>query len=275
MRPLRRPVARWGRFLALALAVTVLAGCRLDVTAMVTMNDDGSGQVTMTALADAELLAKVPAVLSDLRLDDIRAAGWTVDGPTAASDGGQSLTLTKPFVTPQQAATVLGELSGAGGPLTGVQLDLTRSFATVRSAVQATAGIDGVAALGDTQLTEVLGGQAALSDRITGDVGEGLHVTLVAQLPGRVVSSNGTVSADGTTVSWNPDLRGGAKADLQAAFEQRDQRALDARSRSRLARIGLVAWAVLVVLGGGVAAIVVHRRRRSRRARPAPSPFVR
>ena len=275
MRPSRRPVARWGRLLAVVVAVLVLAGCRLDVTAVVTMKDDGSGQVTVTAVADAELLAKAPAVLGDLRLDDIRSAGWTVDGPAAAVDGGQSLTLTKPFVTPQQAALVLGELSGPGGPLAGVQFDLGRSFATVRSGLQATAGIDGVAALGDSQLTEVLGGQAALTDRITADIGEGLHLTVVAQLPGRAVSSNGTVSADGTTVSWSPDLRGGARTDLQAAFEQRDQAALDARSRGRLARIGLVVWAGLLVVGGGVAAFIRSRRRRRRRARPAPSPFVR
>jgi len=275
MRPPRRPVARWGRVLALVVAVLVLAGCRLDVTAVVTMKDDGSGQVTVTARADAELLAKAPAVLSDLRLDDIRAAGWTVDGPTAASDGGEALTLTKPFVTPQQAALVLGELSGPGGPLAGVQLDLTHRFATVGSQLQATAGIDGVAALGDSQLTAVLGGQAALADRVTGDVGDGLHLTVVAQLPGRVVSSNGTVSADGTAVSWSPDLRGGARTDLQAAFEQRDQGALDARSRGRLARVGLVVWAALLVVGGGIAAAVVARRRRRRPTRPSPSPFVR
>jgi hypothetical protein len=239
-------------------ALVVLAGCRLDVTADVTMHDDGTGEVTISAVADAELLARFPTVLSDLRLDDVRAAGWTVVGPTDSDAGGQRLRLTKAFVTPEQGARVLSELSGPGGPLRDVQLDGVRSFATMRSGIRATAGLDGVAALGDDLLVATLGGQIALSDRITGDVGEGLHLTVVAHLPGKVTATNGTEGADGVSASWSPDLRGGARTDLQASFVQRDGTALAARDHARWARIGLIVWGGLLAVA--VISIIVWRR---------------
>lgn len=268
-----RRLPRPRRLLVLLVAVVALAGCRLDVTATVALQPDGTGQVTVVAVADAELLAQVPGVLGDLRLDDVRAAGWTVTGPEAADAGAQRLTLAKPFVTPAQAVSVLDELSGPGGPLRDLHLDLTRSFATVRAELRGTAGMDGLAALSDSQLLTALNGQVALADRVTGDIGEGLHLTLVAQLPGVVQSSNGTVSADEASVTWSPDLRAGTRTELQASFVQRDDKALDARSRAHWARVGLVVWAALAVVALVVGAVVVGRRRSRRRRRPAPSPF--
>src|SRR5690349_9765494 len=116
------------RLLLLVVAVLVLAGCRLDVAVDVAMQPDGSGTVTVTATADRELVAAAPSALGDLRLDDVRAAGWTVDPPSSGTDGSVHLTLTKPFRTPAEATAVLAGLNGPDGPLRNLIVTLDRSF---------------------------------------------------------------------------------------------------------------------------------------------------
>ena len=91
----------------LTTLAVVLAGCRLDIGVDVAMQPDGSGVVTVTATADPELVAKAPSALADLRLDDIRQAGWTVTSPTKGADGAMAVTLSKPFRTPVEAGAVL------------------------------------------------------------------------------------------------------------------------------------------------------------------------
>jgi hypothetical protein len=253
------------RVLLAVSAVLALAGCRLDVGVDVTMRDDGTGTVTVTAVADAALLARVPGALADLELDDLRAGGWSVDGPRAADGGGQQLVVTKPFVTPEQGAAVLGELSGGSGPLRNLTLEWSRSFATVRTGLAATAGLDGgIAALGDGDLVAALGGRVALSDLVTGDVGDGLALRVTAHLPGAVVDANGTVAADGSSVTWTPDLRGGSTSELRASFVQRDDGALAARSRARWIRIGLAVWGAAMLAAVVVVGVLVARRRGAR-----------
>ena len=258
-----RPSHRW-RVVALAVALLVLSACRLDVGVDVAMTQDGSGTVTVSAVADAELLAKVPGALADLRLDDLRTGGWAVDGPTAADGGAQRLVLHKPFATPEQADTALGELSGPAGPLRAVSVEWRRTFGTVRSGLSATAQLDGgLAALGDAELAQALGGRVGLADRVTGDIADGLKLSVTAHLPGKVADSNSAASADGTSVTWTPDLHGGAVTELRASFVDRDAGALSARTRGRWARIGLAVWAVLMAVL--VVAIVVYVRTSSRR----------
>lgn len=253
---MRPPSPLFRRALALVAAVVLLASCRLDVGAEVSMRDDGSGTVTVTAVADAELLAKAPGALADLRLDDLKAGGWTVEGPAAADGGGQRLVVAKPFTSPEHGARVLAELSGPAGPLHDATVDWARSFATVRSGFAATARLDGgLAGLGDAELVTALAGKVALSDLVTGDIGDGLKLTVTARLPGRITDSNGTVAADGASVSWTPDLRAGQAAELTATAEQRDTGALSARTRAKTARIGLAVWGgalVLALVGGGL-----------------------
>jgi hypothetical protein len=109
----------------------LLAGCRLDVDVATTVAEDGSGTVVVTVHADDELLAAAPGLVADLRLDDLAAAGWTVDGPGSAAGDGTRLVLTKPFASPEQANLVLAEV---GAPLQ-VALAQAREFALVRTTV--------------------------------------------------------------------------------------------------------------------------------------------
>lgn len=274
VRPLSTSIRR---ALALVAALVLLSACRLDVGVDVTTAEDGSGTVTVTAVADAELLTRAPGALADLRLDDLQAGGWTVAGPAAVDGGGQRLVVSKPFTSPEHGARVLAELSGPAGPLHEATVDWARSFATVRSGFAATARLDGgLSGLGDAELVAALGGKVALSDRLTNDVGDGLKLTVTARLPGRITDSNGTVAADGASVSWTPDLRAGQSVDLRATAEQRDEGALSARTRAKAARVGLAVWGgvlLLAVVAGGLW-VASRRRGPARHPGPPPSPFA-
>ena len=135
----------------------LLTGCRLDVDVATTVAEDGSGTVVVTVHADDELLAAAPGLVADLRLDDLTAAGWTVDGPVSAAGDGTRLVLTKPFASPEQANLVLAEV---GAPLQ-VALAQAREFALVRTTVTgAVTGVD-LDAFADAELVQALGGEAA------------------------------------------------------------------------------------------------------------------
>ena len=83
-----------GRLFALvATILLVVTGCRLDVDVHVAMERDGSGVVTVTAVADAELVARAPGLAADLRLDVVGEQRAAVllrepDGRTALGEAG-------------------------------------------------------------------------------------------------------------------------------------------------------------------------------------------
>jgi hypothetical protein len=253
------------RLLALVTLIAVLAGCRLDVGVDVAMQPDGSGTVTVTATADAELVAKAPSALADLRLDDIRQAGWTVTGPTKAPDGAMTMTLAKPFGTPAEASAILAELNGPNGPLHGVALSIDRSFATVTSSFTGSSQLTGgLAAFSDDGLVQALGGGTPLANLVAQPVDQVLGLTVTARLPGRITTTNGAVAPDRTSVSWKPSLADGVATPMEARFERADQGAKDARQWSRLAWGALAVYLAALVV---VVAVVVVRLRRRRRIR--------
>jgi hypothetical protein len=254
-----------------AVLVVLCAGCRLSVSVNVGMKADGSGTVTVSAVADAELVAKAPTVFGDLRLDDVKTAGWTVAGPAKAADGSIRLVLTKAFRTPAEATTILNELNGPAGPLHDVRVELTQSFAHVRSSFEATARLDGgLAAFSDTALVKALGGKTPLADRVTTPVEQGMRLSVTARLPGAVVTSNGTVSADRSTTAWTPSLAKGATTAMQARFDQTDEGALRARRRSHLAWIAFAGYAALFVLVVVTVTLVARHRRHRHRSADGP-----
>ena len=247
-------------------ALILLAGCKLDVAVDVAMQVDGSGTVTVTAVADRELLAKAPGALADLRLDDIKAAGWAVTGPTLAAGGGQQLELRKPFTNPTEAAAIFAEISGPSGPLGGLSLEIARTFGRVRTEFRGEAALDGgMTAFADSALIGVLGSKVPLSDIFAGDPADGLTLTISARLPGKATASNGTIASDKASVTWKPDLHAAARSPLNATFTRVDQGALTARQNARIARLTAALYLGLVVAVVLAIAVWVQRQRRRRR----------
>ncbi len=235
--------------MVLLLAI-VLAGCRVDVRVATTMQADGSGQVALTVTCDADVVAKRPEVLSDLRLDDAKAAGWTVTAPARTPDGGATVTLTKPFRTPAEGTKVLAEISGPQGPLRDLRLAQNRSFARVASSFSGTAQLAGdLAAFSDAALSQQLGA-VPLADLVTPQqLTDGLRLQVTTQLPGAVTSSSGT-TGEGGAVTWSV-TPGGPAASMTVAATHVDQGALDARNQQHRLLAAAGGWVVLVLLLAG------------------------
>ncbi len=243
--------------------MSLLAGCRLDVGVAIAVSGDGAGTVTVTARADPELLTKAPSALTELRIDDVRQAGWNVTGPTRAADGSAMLVLAKAFRTPSEAGAVLAELNGPGGPFHGLTLTTDHRFAVTGYALSGDARLDGgIETLSDAALIATLEGKVPLAELAPADLADGLSVSLTASAPGTVTTTTGTVAAG--SVSWTPDLHAKANTALLARWELTDQRALDARSHARIARrvaaIFAIVVGVLIVAVGGT--LMVRRRHR-------------
>src|SRR3954469_5325407 len=100
------------RLLGLALLVAVCAACHVDVAVDVAMIKDGSGTITVTVTADKDIVAKAPGLAGDLRLADVAAAGWAVEGPAPTPDGGLQVVMRQSFQTPAQANAILTGLNG-------------------------------------------------------------------------------------------------------------------------------------------------------------------
>lgn len=119
-----------GRAVLLVTALTVLAAaCRVDTAVEVDIDDDGSGVVTVVFTADADAVARVPELAEGLRLDDVRDAGWAVDGPISRSGGGVEVRAVKEFESASQLPVVLAEVAGQDVIFSDVVLAQTRSFA--------------------------------------------------------------------------------------------------------------------------------------------------
>ncbi|MEY2958864.1 MAG: hypothetical protein RLZZ01_1432, partial [Actinomycetota bacterium] len=54
------------RLILVVVGLVLLTGCRLDVIVDVTMEPDGTGSVVVEAVADQDLLERVPGVLDGL-----------------------------------------------------------------------------------------------------------------------------------------------------------------------------------------------------------------
>ncbi len=124
---------RWLRLLLVVLgAVVCLTACRVDTVVDLRVDPSGTGLVTVTLIADAETVARVPELAADLRLQDVRDAGWTVEGPTLRGDGGVEVGAWKRFVSASQLPEVLAEIAGAGVLFSDVQLTQSGTFARQR-----------------------------------------------------------------------------------------------------------------------------------------------
>jgi cobalamin biosynthesis Mg chelatase CobN len=241
--------------------VLVLAGCRLDVDVSTTIGEDGHGSVTVTLQADAELLARAPGALADLRLDDLKAAGWTASGPTVAASGGATLTLSKPFATPEQATQVLAEVSGTNGPLQGMAVAQQRLGTRLTTSFSGQAQPPGLEGFADPQLVAALGG-VPLADRVTAEqLAAGFGLTVRAWLPGTVVSTTGAAS-DGT-VTWQPVMQPGVVTPLTAQAEHRDPDPVAAHTRETWANRAFWAWLGVLAVAAVVGIVWWGRRRHS------------
>jgi hypothetical protein len=210
---------------------------------------DGSGKVTVVATADKDLMGRAGSALSDLRFDDVRSAGWTVEGPTPTPDGGLGAAFTKTFATQAEADRILAEISGPTGPLHDMKLEQKRAFAKVTTKLTGSLGLDGGAeGLGDEGLTQLLGGKP-----FAGMLGTDLHDQLVV-----TVTLKGPGSSQGATEATGP-MDGATRTPIALQVIDSDAVARKARNTAYLGLAGAIVLALLSLL------LLQRRRLRARR----------
>jgi hypothetical protein len=240
---------------AAALLALTAGGCRVAVDVGLDVAGDGSGEVQVAVTLDAEAAGRVD-LADQLRVDDLRRAGWTVAGPQRSDDGSTVVTATKAFTTPETADEVLEEVSGPGGPLRDFEVARRSTFSSTTYAfdgvVDLSAGIEGFS---DDELRAALAGSgfslagAELEEAIGGDVADTFRFEVHTELPGTVdARPPGTVNAGGAR--WRPVVG--------------DQVALSATSRlwhtERLLWLALTAASALATV-----VVLVRNRRRGKR----------
>jgi hypothetical protein len=203
---------RLRRVLPALLVGLLAAGCQVQTTVTIHMDDDGSGTVEVAVGLDEAALAELPDLdrsgvgdAADLtrlvRVDDLTATGWTVGAPGADGDVTW-LRATKPFGTPAEAAQILTELTGPEGGLRDFRLERKRSFGSTEYSFAGHADLSGgLEAFGDANLALALDGEplgedvAAIEERIGQPVSEMLKLDVTVDMPG-------------TSQRWSPVLGG-------------------------------------------------------------------
>ena len=262
------------RVLLILVGALVLTGCRLDVTVDVAMQPDGTGTVTLVAVADAELVQRVPDLVDDLRLDDAEANGWVVTGPTPQEGGGVTITLAHPFSSATELASVLNSI---GPPLTGMAAARTAETGDdgaengrTTNAIDGTMVLpNGFQSFADDALVQAVGGQPFGEELNASGLtpAQAMSFTFRVQLPGELVSSTGTEVGDGV-IEWAAPLDGTTVSLLTQTVQQPPSEGNGwARPLSTIALVLLVAW--VVAAGAFIAFVAVARRSRRRRREQA------
>lgn len=251
------------RVMAALAAVVLLASCRVDQTVTLAVNPNGSGEVRITIVADAAIVAAEPGLAADVRTDDLVRAGWKVEGPDETDDGGLRIVITRAFATPTEATAVLGQVNGENGPLQGLTLARagkdTNSVWTLTGTLRVAGGLE---AFIDAAGRELLG-EAPFSGEVSDaglDLGEAVGIEFVADLPGKVDTTSG-LERDGAIV-WRVPMDG-SEIDLATSVTNVDVPATVAGVGRGVLRFLLAAWiAATIAL---LAAVWVKNRPRTPR----------
>jgi hypothetical protein len=247
------------RIVLLLLATVLLTACKVDADISVTVHPDGSGTVTLSVTADADVVQAAPGLADDLRFDDATAAGWVVTPPAAVTGGGLRVVLDHPFADVAEATTLLSSLNGSGGPLHDVALTRSVEDGTVTTAATGVLRIDGaINAFADETLLAAIGATPYATDiAAAGSTpAQAVAVTFRLALPGSLSATSGTRSNG--AVTWSVPLDG---SPTQVAA--RGVRSGGSGVWGGVATVALVVLVAWCLVAGAFIVFVVRARRRT------------
>jgi hypothetical protein len=172
------------------------------------MRENGSGVLRVVVRADSSAVRAAESggvpLEQAVRLGDLADGGWDVGKWERAGDGSASITLTKPFDSPDDVARIVREASGDKGPL---QLRAARSKSFLSSSYSVTGRADlanvatGVPT--DPELVTNLSAQSVdpnvIDQQLLAQVKASFDLEIVARLPGgktkTIVAEPGAVTA--------------------------------------------------------------------------------
>ena len=227
--------------IATALLLVALAGCRVDARLAVDRSADGSGTVRLTVVLDEGALSALGGfdeARDGVRLDDLRAAGWSVSAWERVGAGAR-ISIAHRFADAAGAAALISGLAGRGGVVRDVRAIDGEGWLSRREGVGLTVDLrepgGGIGA--DRELRAGLRALGldpdALEARLGERLGRSLRVTVVLRTP------------DGETRSAS--VEPGERATVTLASSQRRVGAVLALSGALLALI----VAGLLVVGAG------------------------
>jgi hypothetical protein len=175
---------------AVACFAVLLSACEVQAEVAVHATPQGTGRIEVSVVLDKAAVAR--AAGTSPVTTDLSAAGWEVDEPEALDGGGRRYRAEKRFRTPEEAARILLEVGGEGGPLQGFRLRRERTFLRTRTRLEGVIDLrEGAAAFGDARLTELLGGQPlGVEPERAEALDDALHLRVSAHLPGRTTSAS-------------------------------------------------------------------------------------
>jgi hypothetical protein len=191
--------------MAMLVALGVLvAGCRIDVVADVTVDVDGAGEVELSVrvdgatLRDLDRLGVDPGLDVEAALDP--ASGWR-SARRVDADGGLTLSFQRAFADGEELATILRELSAGlspGDPALLIDLDVdTRRRGAVE--LVGTAGIAAPSTTGVLLDGEPVGPSQEELERLTVEAVRGV---LRVRTAGAVTAHDGDRAGD-RVVEWD------------------------------------------------------------------------
>lgn len=254
--------ARVTRAVALVAACILLGACRVDTDISLKVDPNGSGTVSVTVTADAAVVAAAPSLKTDVRADDLVAAGWQTDGPDETDDGGLTVTFSHRFSTPAEATVLLGQVNGARGPLKNLVLERTGKDSNSTFTLSGTLEVNGgLEAFADDAAIKLLDG-APYADQVRNsglDLGKIVAIRFAADMPGKVLTTTGTV--DGGTLTWRVPTDG-TPTDIATATNNVDIASNVARAARWLVGLLAAVWIIGTLV---LVAMVASRRGRTRR----------
>jgi hypothetical protein len=249
---------------AVALLGLATSACRVDVSVGIDADDHGGGEVRVAALLDADAVNQLvgsqagsPGAVDPatrIKVDDLVAAGWDVEGPTKQEDGGLEVVATHPYEDAAEGGRLIAEVGGDPGPFRDIDLRQERGFFTTTTHFRGTVDLAaGLAAFTDPDLRAALQASEGaplgvtteqLEQRLGGALNRLFGLQVAVRLPGDVESNAPTETDNGAV--WAPSL--GERVVLEASSE-----------RWNVANI--VFLAVAVVAAAALVVVLVRRRR--------------
>lgn len=196
------------------VGLILLTGCQAAFTVDTKVNEDGSGLVTVGLGLDAKALARVGDPDLTVEVQDMKAAGWTIEPARKEADGLTWIRASRRFATVDQATEILGSLH----PTAFRDFKLERHSSITQTDWRFSGTIDltgGLATFSDREVAQQLGGdplggRAAEVEQQEGrPLADMVTFRMAVELPG----------ADGAK-SWSPSLRDTAPTEVTAESSQ-------------------------------------------------------
>ncbi len=206
----------------LTLILLALTGCRVEGSVDVAVSEDGSGRVRVSVVLDDDAVERLGDPTTELKLNDLEAAGWTVEAPDR-SGVLTSIGVSKPFGSPGDLQRVLDEVAGAG-MFIDWRVTLNDGFASRSWKVTGSIRVAGnLEQFSDDEVATKLDGLklGRTADELRAEFGgePTVPLTVTVHLPAEVSSASaGAAGVDATGRRWSLDVAKGGEQRLAVAM---------------------------------------------------------